>query len=95
MASAAERMVPTPESHPREWAIFSQLDADGNGSLDIDEIYAYVSKRPPELTSLAHPWHDSENAVWFTAGRHGGRGSQVSQRSSVHLPVRCTLCLYI
>ena len=42
----SDEMVPTAESHPREWAIFSQLDADGNGSLDIEEIYAYVSTCP-------------------------------------------------
>ena len=36
-------MAPTAESHPREWALFSQIDVDGNGSLDIDEIYAYFA----------------------------------------------------
>ena len=31
------------QSHPRQWAIFSQLDADGSGTLDIDEIYTYLA----------------------------------------------------
>ena len=36
-------VAPTPDSHPRQWAIFSQLDADGSGTLDIDEVYNYLA----------------------------------------------------
>ena len=72
----AEKQMPTPETHPRQWAVFSQvpqhptcqsavatlptyllvlafastwfafvgaqLDADGSGTLDIEEIFEYV-----------------------------------------------------
>lgn len=80
----ADGAMPTPESHPRQWAVFSQvptgchrlsvtccrsvsvarccvqLDADGSGTLDVEEIFEYVrapaTRRPcTPLMSLVVP----------------------------------------
>mmetsp|Transcript_40476 Transcript_40476/g.49090 ORF Transcript_40476/g.49090 Transcript_40476/m.49090 type:complete len:106 (-) Transcript_40476:120-437(-) len=31
---------PTKESHPRQWAVFSQIDANGDGSLSTQEFHS-------------------------------------------------------
>jgi hypothetical protein len=35
--------VYTPDTHPKEWEVFCQIDADKSGTLDTEELYAYVS----------------------------------------------------
>jgi len=82
--------MPTPESHPRQWAVFSQvrtgdalwlcvvpsstvrlalwgrknscrltkwraaqLDADGSGTLDVEEIFEYVRSAPSRALTRA------------------------------------------
>jgi len=37
-------MPASAETHPREWSIFEQLDTNGNGSLDKDEVIAALER---------------------------------------------------
>ena len=39
VSGAADRLKPSAASHPEQWAIFTAMDADGNGTLDFDELF--------------------------------------------------------
>ena len=39
MSGAAERRKPSAAAHPEQWKIFAAMDADGNGTLDFDELF--------------------------------------------------------
>ena len=56
-----EAALPTPDSHPRQWAVFSQLDADGSGTLDIEEIFAYLADMDENIANELMEELDTNN----------------------------------
>ncbi|GHP06889.1 hypothetical protein PPROV_000563300 [Pycnococcus provasolii] len=42
---------PTKDTNPREWAVFEQIDLNGNGSLDMDEVKVALEKLGEEATA--------------------------------------------
>jgi|EP01049_Picozoa_sp_SAG25_P008778 hypothetical protein len=87
-------VAPSPDSHPRQWAIFTQLDEDGSGTLDLDEIYNYLADMNEGVANELMQALDTNNdgEVDFTVWAHPhARTLRALARHVCHLPAPCHL----